>query len=198
MYDYIRGEIISKSPTHLVIESAGIGYFVNIPLSTFDTIPNKGDVKVFTQLFIRDELFSLYGFATIDERSIFKLLISISGIGPKIALAILSGSPLDELKSAIVNDDVKFLSKIKGIGKKTAERIVLELKESIKNVSIVPVTKEKAEKDQMIDDAVKALISLGHIQSTAEIAVNRAVETFKFGKYNIGDFIRQALKNTGS
>ena len=198
MYDYIRGEIVTKSPTHIVIESAGIGYFVNIPLSTFDNIPNKGEVKVYTQLFIRDELFTLFGFATIDERAIFKLLISISGIGPKIALAILSGSKLEDLKEAIVNDNVKFLSRIKGIGKKTAERIVLELKESIKNISIIPATKEKAEKDQMIDDAIKALISLGHVQSTAEIAVNNAVKTFKFGKDDIGAFIRKALQNTAN
>ncbi|MGR3317314.1 MAG: Holliday junction branch migration protein RuvA [Candidatus Anammoxibacter sp.] len=198
MYDYIRGEIISKSPTHIVIEAAGIGYFVNIPLSTFDNIPNKGEVKVYTQLFIRDELFALFGFATIDERAIFKLLISISGIGPKIALAILSGSQLEDFKEAIVNDDIKTLSRIKGIGKKTAERIVLELKESIKNVPIVPATKEKAEKDQMIEDAIKALISLGHVQSTAEIAVNNALKTFKSGKDDIGSLIRQALQNTAN
>ena len=154
-------------------------------------------MKVFTQLFIRDDLFALYGFATVDERTIFKLLINISGIGPKIALAILSGSQLEDFKKAIVNDNVNALSRIKGIGKKTAERIVLELKESIKKISLVSVSKENAEEDMMVEDAIKALISLGHIQSTAEIAVNKAVETFTFGKDDIGALIRQALKNTG-
>lgn len=195
MIDYIRGKMISKAPTHLVLESAGIGYFINIPLSTYDIVPDKGEVQVFTQLFIRDDLLILFGFATTDERAIFKLLISVSGIGPKIALAILSGSPLNDFKEAIVNENVSFLSKIKGIGKKTAERVVLELKETIKSVSLTPASKEMAKKGEIVKDAVMALISLGYGRSIAEKAVNNALKTSKTEE-GIEALIRQALKNT--
>lgn len=195
MYDYIHGRMVSKSPTHLILESAGIGYYISIPLSTYDNIPEHGEVKIYTQLFIRDDLLCLFGFATTDERAIFKLLISVSGIGPKIALAILSGSPLDDFKEAIVNENVSFLSKIKGIGKKTAERIVLELKESIKGVSLPPASKETAKKDKLVDDAIMALISLGFVRSVAEKAVNNALKTFKT-EQGIEELIRHALKNT--
>lgn len=195
MFDYIRGRIISKSPTHLILESTGIGYFINIPLSTYDNIPTHGEVLIFTQLFIRDDLLTLYGFSTTDERAIFKLLISISGIGPKIALAILSGSTLNDFRDSIINEDVNALVRIKGIGKKTAERVILELKESIKGVSLTPASKEKEKKDKLIEDAVMALISLGYIRSTAEKAVNNSLKTFKI-EDGIEALIRQALKNT--
>ena len=90
MIDYIHGRMISKSPTHLILESSGIGYYINIPLSTYDNLPEEGDVKIFTQLFIRDEVISLFGFFTNEERDVFRLLITVSGIGPKIALTVLS------------------------------------------------------------------------------------------------------------
>lgn len=150
---------------------------------------------IFTQLFIRDDLLTLYGFSTTDERAIFKLLISISGIGPKIALAILSGSTLNDFRDSIINEDVNALVRIKGIGKKTAERVILELKESIKGVSLTPASKEKEKKDKLIEDAVMALISLGYIRSTAEKAVNNSLKTFKI-EDGIEALIRQALKNT--
>ena len=187
--------MISKSPTHLVVESAGIGYFINIPLSTYDNIANQGEVKVFTQLFIREDVITLFGFATTDERSIFKLLISVNGIGPKIALAILSGSPLNDFKETIVNEDVKAIARIKGIGKKTAERIILELKESIKCVALSPATKEVAKKDKLTEDAIMALISLGFNRPIAEKAVNNALKNFEI-EDGIEILIRNALKNT--
>lgn len=195
MFDYIQGRMISKSPTHLVLESAGIGYFINIPLSTYDNIPNHGEVKIYTQLFIREDLITLFGFATTDERSIFKLLISVSGIGPKIALAILSGSPLNDFKETIVNEDVKALATMKGIGKKTAERIILELKDSIKGVALRPASKEVERKDKLTEDAIMALISLGFNRPIAEKAVNNALKSFKIEE-GIEILIRNALKNT--
>ena len=195
MYDYIRGRMISKSPTHIIIESAGIGYFINIPLSTYDKIPDQGDAKVFTQMFIREELMTMFGFATIDERAIFRLLISISGIGPKIALAILSGSPLNDFKEAIIKEDVNTIKKIKGIGKKTAERIVLELKGAMKDVSHQQGSKEEKTENNLIEDAVMALVSLGYVRATAEKAVDNALKTFNT-EDGIEDLVRLALKNT--
>ncbi len=195
MYDYIRGRMISKSPTHIIIESAGIGYFINIPLSTYDKIPDQGDAKIFTQMFIREELMTMFGFATIDERSIFRLLISISGIGPKIALAILSGSPLNDFKEAIIKEDVNTIKKIKGIGKKTAERIVLELKGAMKDVSQQQGSKEEKTENNQIEDAVMALVSLGYVRATAEKAVDNALKTFNT-EDGIEALVRLALKNT--
>ena len=194
MYDYIRGRMISKSPTHIIIESAGIGYFINIPLSTYDKIPDQGDAKVFTQMFIREELMTMFGFATIDERAIFKLLISISGIGPKIALAILSGSPLNDFKEAIIKEDVNTIKKIKGIGKKTAERIVLELKGSMKGVSQQQGSNEEKAKDNLIEDAVMALVSLGYMRAAAEKAVDYALKSFN-SEDGIEALVRLSLKN---
>ena len=194
MYDYIRGRMISKSPTHIIIESAGIGYFINIPLSTYDKIPDQGDAKVFTQMFIREELMTMFGFATIDERAIFKLLISISGIGPKIALSILSGSPLNDFKEAIIKEDVNTIKKIKGIGKKTAERIVLELKGSMKDVSQQQGSNEEKTKDNLIEDTVMALVSLGYVRASAEKAVENALKSFN-SEDGIEALVRLSLKN---
>ncbi len=179
----------------MILECSNKGYYISIPLSTFDTLPDKGQAKLFTQLFIRDDLITLYGFATTEERDVFKLLISVSGVGAKIALAILSGGPLNDLKESIVGGDSKALGRIKGIGKKTAERLVLELKDSIKSVSTIPASKEKSEKDNIIEDAILALISLGYVRSTAEKAVNDSLTTFSADD-GIEALIRLALKNT--
>lgn len=194
MFEYIRGTIASKSPTSLILESSGIGYQLNIPLSTYDNIPDEGEVKIYTQLFIREELINLYGFSTTEEREVFKLLISVSGIGPKIALAILSGGPLSDFKEAIISENVKVISAIKGIGKKTAERVVLELKESIKSVTTATVSAAKGKKDQLYGDAIMALMSLGFTRPTAEKAVDNAFKTFDVND-DIETLIRLALKN---
>lgn len=195
MFDYIHGRIISKSPTNLVLETSGIGYLINIPLSTYDSLPDKGEATVYTQLFLRDDVFNLYGFATLEERDIFKLLISVNGVGPKIALTILSSSPLNDFKNAIVNENFKALVTIKGIGKKTAERLVLELKESIKSISLPLASAKKGKEDKVVSDAVMALISLGYIKPTAEKAVNNALKTFNIEDGDLEALIRHALKN---
>ncbi len=195
MIDYIHGKMISKSPTHLILESSGIGYYINIPISTYDNIADEGDVKIFTQLFIREEIITLFGFSSTEERDVFRLLITVSGIGPKIALTVLSGGAIADFKDAVVNGDLKTLASIKGIGKKTAERVILELKDSIKRVSTSSVSAGKGKKDQLHDDAVMALVSLGFKQATAEKAVDDAFKTFDVNG-DIEALIRQALKST--
>jgi len=162
MLDYIRGQVIRKSPTKLVLEVAGVGYLLHIPLSTFEKIPDHGEVTIHTQLFLREDGIKLYGFASEDEKELFHLLLSVNGVGPTMASAILSGSTVRDIKCAIAGEDTKALVRIKGVGKKTAERIVLELKERIKEGKTSADTEMDGRQQTYAADAIMALISLGY------------------------------------
>lgn len=193
MLDYIRGQVVSKSPTRLILEVSGIGYLLYIPLSTFEKIPSHGEVTILTQLFVREDQLKIFGFATREERDLFQLLLSVNGIGPNTAVAILSGSTVDDIKHAVVDGDARTLEKIKGVGKKTAERIILELKETIKEiVTSMPIDMDLQQK-ALVTDAVMALISLGYGRSVAEKAVGEAVKRVQ-AIDNIEVLIREALK----
>ena len=193
MLDYIRGRMVSKSPTRLILEVAGIGYLIHIPLSTFEKIPNHGEFTILTKLFIREDQIKIFGFATGEERDLFQLLLSISGIGPNTAITILSGSTVEGIKRAVINEDAKALEKIKGVGKKTAERIILELKETIKEIVTPMPAGLNVQQKALISDAVMALISLGYIRSVAEKAVNEAVKKLQTVD-TIEALVREALK----
>ncbi|MBC8313734.1 MAG: Holliday junction branch migration protein RuvA [Candidatus Cloacimonetes bacterium] len=165
MYDFISGKICDKKTTKVVIENNGIGYAIIIPISTFDSIGAVGEnCKLFLYYHVRENEIAFFGFHTIEEREIFKLLIKISGIGPKIAISILSGISVKNLFLAVTNQDIELLSTVPGIGKKSSQRIIVELKDKIDllahgELSTYSIT--KAEK-QMISDAENALISLGY------------------------------------
>ena len=132
MIAYLQGTIVQKNPTDLVIDVNGVGYAVNIPLSTFEKLEHStGTVKIFTYLHVREDIMQLYGFATEAEREIFRLLISVSGIGPKMAQGILSGLSINEFKQAILDGNIPALTSISGVGKKTAERLVIELRDKL-------------------------------------------------------------------
>jgi Holliday junction DNA helicase RuvA len=193
MLDYIRGWVISKSPTRLILEVAGIGYLLHIPLSTFEKIPKHGEVTILTQLFIREDQIKIFGFATGEERDLFQLLLSVNGIGPTTAITILSGSTVDDIKRAVINEDAKALEKIKGVGKKTAERIILELKETIKEITTSISTGMDVQQKALVSDAVMALISLGYGRSIAEKAVSDAAKKLQIIN-NIEVLVREALK----
>ena len=193
MLDYIRGRVINKSPTRLILEVAGIGYLLHIPLSTFEKIPKHGEVTILTQLFIREDQIKVFGFATGEERDLFQLLLSVNGIGPNTAITILSGSTVDDIKRAVINEDAKSLEKIKGVGKKTAERIILELKETIKEITTSISTGMDAQQKALVSDAVMALISLGYGRSIAEKAVSDAAKKLQTID-NIEALVREALK----
>lgn len=120
MLDYIRGQVISKSPTKLVLEVAGVGYLLHIPISTFEKIPSRGEVTIHTQLFLREDGIKLFGFASDEERGLFQLLLSVNGVGPTMAIAILSGSTANDIKCAIAREDTKALMRIKGVEKKNS------------------------------------------------------------------------------
>ena len=193
MLDYIRGRVISKSPTRLILEVAGIGYLLHIPLSTFEKIPKHGEVTILTQLFIREDQIKIFGFATGEERDLFQLSLSVNGIGPNMAITILSGSTVEDIKRAVINEDAKALEKIKGVGKKTAERIILELKETIKEITTSISTGMDVQQKALVSDAVMALISLGYGRSIAEKAVSDAAKKLQTIN-NIEVLVREALK----
>ena len=176
MFDFIYGNIACKNPTTVTIETNGIGYKLHIPLSTFEKISDKEKAKLYTKLIIRDDEIKIYGFYSLEEREMFNLLLSVNGVGSNVALTILSSSSISQFESYVVSNDPKSLQRIKGIGKKTAERIILELKESIK--SILPFSTSPAETKNMaiISDAIMAMISLGYAKPEAEKAVSKATD----------------------
>ena len=193
MLDYIRGRVTSKSPTRLILEVAGVGFLLHIPLSTFEKISNHGEVTILTQLFIREDQIKIFGFATGDERDLFQLLLSVNGIGPTMAIAILSGSTVDDIKYAVAREDAKALEKIKGVGKKTAERIILELKGMLKGITSSMPRGMDARQKALVSDAIMALVSLGYGRSVAENAVSEVVRKLQTID-NVEVIVREALK----
>ncbi|MFO1487284.1 MAG: Holliday junction branch migration protein RuvA [Verrucomicrobiota bacterium] len=179
MITFLHGKLIESLPTHVVVDVHGVGYEALIPLSSFDRLPSAGgDVKLLTQLIVREDAHTLYGFMTAAERELFRLLIhAVSGIGPKTALNILSGMNVSAFRSAVANGDVKSLSQISGVGKKTAERIVVELRDKMgATAAWEPGGATKASpEDQKANDAVMALMALGFKQPDAHDAVRAAL-----------------------
>lgn len=192
MYDYITGKITKSTSDSITIETGGIGYKIYMPLTIQSGIKyHDGLTTIYLSFIIREYSQALYGFVHEKERSIFELLLNVSGIGPKVALTIVSNTTSDMLMSAILRKDIASLCKIPGIGKKTAERMFLELKDSLG--SFAQGTSSLAE-DQTLVDAISALINLGYSQPSAEKAVKIAVE--KRGKsLDLASLIATCLKN---
>src|SRR4030042_6322476 len=161
MIDSLRGKLAYKSPTYIRVDVNGLGYGVNIPVSTYNSLGEIGDdISLFTYLHVREDIMRLYGFKTEDELATFKLLISVTLIGPQLALGILSSISSDEFKKAIIEDDFNKLDSVPGVGKKTAQRIVIELKEKISSVGEL-LDEEAAlneEETALVEEAVRALI----------------------------------------
>lgn len=177
MIGYLKGKIIYKKPTQIIIETNGIGYLVNIPLSTFYIVDKKDEIELFIYTKVREDQIALYGFANIEEKEFFEKLISISGIGPKAALTLLSGLSLEELYKAIQEQDARRLYKIPGIGAKTSERIVLEMKDKIKNregkllMSMPAINKL----EELRSDLINALINLGYNNNESKNIVDKVL-----------------------
>jgi len=179
MITFLHGKLVEALPTQVVVEVNGVGYEVLIPLSSFDKLPQPGhDVKLLTQLIVREDAHVLYGFASAAERDLFRLLINhVSGIGPKTALNILSGMNAVAFRGAVAKGDVKSLSQISGVGKKTAERIVVELRDKIGASGAWEASSAQralSPADQKINDAVLALMALGFKQVDAHDSVRQA------------------------
>jgi Holliday junction DNA helicase RuvA len=201
MITHLHGKLIDVLPTQVVIEVHGVGYDVLIPLSSYDKLPAPGsEVKILTHLAIREDAHVLYGFMTAQERDLFRMLINtVSGIGPKIALNVLSGMNVIAFRGAVANGDVKSLSQISGVGKKTAERIVVELRDKIGKAGAWEASSAQralTAEDQKINDAVLGLMALGFKQVEAHDTVRNALE--KMGaQTSLEDLVRACLKKAG-
>lgn len=198
MITFLTGKLVEALPTQVVVDVNGMGYEALIPLSSFDKLPVPGQpVKLLTQLIVREDSHSLYGFMSSAERDLFRLLInSVSGIGPKTALNILSGMNVTAFRGAVANGDVKSLSQISGVGKKTAERIVVELRDKIGAAGAFEAASAKhalSPDDQKINDATLALMALGFKQIEAHDAV-RAAQTMLGSAATVEQLVRACLK----
>jgi len=192
----LKGQVLESLPNRLVLDVSGVGYQVLIPLSTFDQLnPVEGEeVMVRTYLHVRENLMVLYGFATVEEKDLFLLLIErVTGIGPSIGMAILSGMPVEDFKGAVVNGDIAVLSKVKGLGKKTAERIVLELKDKVGVAEAWQASSAGGESaNRAASDAELALIALGYKQADAKKSVGAALKAD--ASLEADELIRNALR----
>ena len=191
MIGRLTGRLAAKATDHVLLDVAGVGYLVHIPLSTFYELPEaESPASLFIHTHVREDQLALYGFLSERERALFLMLMSVAGIGPKVALTVLSGIPPSDLVLALRKQDVRRLVSIPGVGKKTAERMVLELAEKVQKLSEEPSTATPAA--VAADDVVSALVNLGYKRSEAE----RAVETItRIGApADFGAYLKEALK----
>lgn len=198
MYSYLQGKLVTKSPTEIVVDVNGVGYFLNISLSTYEKLDSTGNqVKVFTYLHVREDALILFGFVTEAEREMFKLLISVSGIGPKIAQGVLSGMNADELKTSIQTGNIAALTSVQGIGRKTAERLVVELRDKLGKGEIEIFDRTFTTSQlKTRDDALNALLSLGYNRSIAEQALRQVFKEFPGKDLSVEELIKQTLRHT--
>jgi len=193
MIEFLNGKLVEKTPTYIVIECHGLGYFVNISLHTYSRIEELENCKVFTHLSIKEDAHTLYGFSEIEERKLFRDLISVSGIGANTARMMLSSLSPSEIQQAIVQGNHVLLQSIKGIGNKTAQRVVIDLKDKLTKKDGATLLNLPSN-NKMKDEALSALLTLGFprntIEKTLELITKQAGEI-----QNIEQLIKLALKN---
>jgi Holliday junction DNA helicase RuvA len=189
----ISGKLIRKTPTWIVVESGGIGFHISIPVSSYDAFGETGrDVHVLTHLHVREDALQLFGFASEAERRLFLLLISVSGIGPKLAQGILSGIAVGDFEQAVRTNDLASLTRVPGIGKKTAERLVLELKEKIGEAVSLTQPSDTSGRSPIEEEAVLALVSLGYRRAQAQEAIQKTVKQDR--SLSLEETLRRALR----
>jgi holliday junction DNA helicase RuvA len=197
----LTGILTYKSPTEILIEVHGIGYTVSIPLSTYEKLGDLGStVSLLTHFHIREDAMSLFGFSTEEERRLFKLLISVSGIGPRIAQSVLSGMNVEELKSHIISENVNALMAIPGVGRKTAERLIIELRDKAgKPLSESdPAGTISTTTTPLRIEALQALTSLGYNQQIAEKAIRLVLKEVEGSFVSLEELIKRALRHTNA
>ncbi|MBS1503121.1 MAG: Holliday junction branch migration protein RuvA [Bacteroidetes bacterium] len=193
MYAYIDGKLAFKSPSYVVIEAGGVGYHINISLSTYSKLPDAERCKLFTWLHVKEDAHTLYGFADEGERRLFLHLISVSGVGASTGLMILSAITPEEIQAAIISGNVPLIQRIKGIGPKTAQRLILELQDKLKKGgpdTLISVPKNNTVKDE----ALSALVMLGFARNAAEKVIDQELNK-NGGNLTVEQLIKFALKN---
>jgi holliday junction DNA helicase RuvA len=199
MIAYLKGKLAYKDPTFVIIDISGVGYEVKISLQTYSQIKDEEQVRLLTYLSIKEDSHTLYGFSQDSEKKLFLNLISISGVGPNTALMILSSLTSEELEIAIVSEDARTIQNVKGVGAKTAQRIILELKDKIKKVSfadsVIPNSPFSNTNNKTKEEALQALLTLGFTKAVAE--KNIATVLKKTGpEISLEELIKASLKNT--
>ncbi|SES14450.1 Holliday junction branch migration protein RuvA [Pedobacter rhizosphaerae] len=192
MYAYIDGKLTFKNPAYVVVEAGGIGYHINISLNTYSNLSDGERCKLYTWLHVKEDAHTLYGFADEGERRLFLHLISVSGIGPNTGRMILSSITPEEIQTAIVKADLPLIQRIKGLGAKTAQRLVLELQDKLKKEgsdSLIFIPQHNTIKDE----ALSALVMLGFAKQTAEKTIDQILKVTE-GTLSVEQLIKQALK----
>ena len=193
MITHIEGILEEKNPAYVIIDVNGVGYFLHISLHTYSDIPEKGKLRLFTHLSIKEDSHTLYGFSTQSEREMYRHLISVSGVGPSTARMILSSLSPDETAQAIINEDVALLKKVKGIGGKSAERIIVDLKNKV-GIEHLSVEKTSSPNNTIKNEALSALVVLGIEKKKAESVIDKAIT--KIGNdISIEELIKITLKS---
>ncbi|OIQ29420.1 MAG: Holliday junction DNA helicase RuvA [Bacteroidetes bacterium MedPE-SWsnd-G2] len=192
MITHIQGKLVEKNPTDVVIDCNGVGYLLNISLHTFSQIPDTENLKLFTYLLVREDAHTLYGFSSVAEREIFKLLISVSGIGANTARMMLSSLSPKQVREGIAMGDVALIQSIKGIGAKTAQRVILDLKDKVIKVYDLDEM-SMVESNTNKDEALSALEVLGYTKKQAERVVDKVISNNS--EANVETIIKEALKN---
>jgi len=193
MISQIRGRLAYKSPEEIVIDVHGVGYGIKVPLSTFYELPGIGEeILLLIYTYVREDSLHLYGFLTPKEKELFRLLIGVSGVGPKLAINVLSGISAGELERALKDEDLVRLTRIPGVGRKTAERMLLELKDKVvvSETTVVPGIRGK---EEMIKDALSALVNLGYAKGIAEGAIKGVLQE-KEDALSLEELLRESLR----
>lgn len=192
MITQIKGRLVEKNPTHVVVDCNGLGYLLNISLNTYGSLPTDENVKLYTHLSIREDAHTLYGFIDKVEREVFKLLISVSGVGPSIARTMLSSMTAEDVQQAIASENVKLIQSVKGIGAKTAQRVIIDLKEKILktfDIDEVSVTESNTNKEE----ALSALEVLGFTRKQSDKVITNILK--ESPSASVEELIKKALKN---
>ena len=197
MIDSLKGKLVFKSPTYVRVDVNGLGYGVNIPVSTYNALGEIGEeVALFTYLHVREDIMRLYGFVSEDDIKTFKLLISVTKIGPQLALGVLSSISADEFKKAVIKNDFNKLDSVPGVGRKTAQRIIIELKEKVSPVGEILSTAGELNEAEtaLIEEGIRALISLGCSKKEALMAIKTSYLNIKDKNPTLEELIKYALK----
>ena len=193
MYDYIKGEIVELSPAELVLECGGIGYYIMISLQTYESLKGNSEAKVYIYHHLREDDEQFYGFATKNERELFKLLISVSGIGVGSARMMLSSLTDEEIRNAIIGEDVRKIKSVKGIGLKTAQRLIVDLKDKIvKGGGVENISREAPESKKVAEEATTALLNLGFTKANIMKIIPEILKADAHA--SIETIIKEALK----
>lgn len=192
MYDYFKGTLAEVQPTYAVVECGGVGYYANITLNTYTKISALSQVLLYVHLVVREDAHLIYGFATKEERSIFRQLLSVSGIGPNTALIMLSSMTVNEVVGAIQTGNVDAIKRVKGIGLKTAQRVIIELKDKMGAGADVPVLVGLGVDNPAKDEALAALVALGFVKNNAQEVLDKLCAAQPGS--SVEELIKQALK----